>query len=333
MPNVEMSHIILDEGRLRELPVRQRLDKCTAIIQNETDESLRWDAVWLAGEIAELNSNSPLYDEVVGLMSWVLEHETNGVVKHEACYQIAARDMRSLIQNLIQTALNDASIVAKHEAIESLGLMRAFDAKNLIAKSLDDPNPDVRETASFVMKRLERLQKLKEKYVPSKMSHIILDEGRLRELPVRQRLDKCTAIIQNETDESLRWDAVWLAGEIAELNSNSPLYDEVVGLMSWVLEHETNGVVKHEACYQIAARDMRSLIQNLIQTALNDASIVAKHEAIESLGLMRAFDAKNLIAKSLDDPNPDVRETASFVMKRLERLQKLKEKYVPSTIL
>ena len=168
-PYLEMSHIILDEGKLRNLPFRERLDKCTMTIKNEIDESLRWDAVWLAGEIAEMNPNTPLFDEVADLMAWVLKNDNNGVVKHEACYQIAARNMRNKIPDLVQTAFNDNSVIAKHEAIESLGLMRAFDSKDMIMNSLADPNPDVRETAAFVIKRLERLQKIKENYVPSKV--------------------------------------------------------------------------------------------------------------------------------------------------------------------
>jgi len=164
-----MSNIILDENKLRDLPFKIRLEKCKSILGNESDESMRWDAVWLAGEIAELNPNTPLFDEVSDLMVWVLQNDDNGVVKHEACYQIAARNMRNKIPDLVQTALNDKSVIAKHEAIESLGLMRAFDTKDLIAKNLDDPNPEVRETAVFVMKRLARLQNAKGTYKSSKI--------------------------------------------------------------------------------------------------------------------------------------------------------------------
>jgi HEAT repeat protein len=49
-------------------------------------------------------------------------------------------------------------VLAKHEAIESLGLMRAFEAESLIKKALDDPSEDVRATAAFVLKRFERLR-------------------------------------------------------------------------------------------------------------------------------------------------------------------------------
>jgi len=172
-PDLEMSNIILDECKLRDLPFRHRLDKCTLIIKNETDESLRWDAVWLAGEIAELNPNTQLFDEVAELMTWVLKNDDNGVVKHEACYQIAARNMRNKIPDLIETALNDTSVIAKHEAIESLGLMRAFDSKDLLLKALDCPDPNVKETAAFVLKRLSRLEKLETKNKEYRPSSII----------------------------------------------------------------------------------------------------------------------------------------------------------------
>ena len=164
----------------------------------------------------------------------------------------------------------------------------------------------------------------------------ILDEQNLRQLPVRERLIQCTDIIKNSKDESLRWDAVWLAGEISEnTTSDDPLFHQVADLMVWVLQHDDNGVVKHEACYQIAARNMRQKIPDLVQTALFDKSTIAKHEAIESLGLMRAFDSKDLIVKALEDPSYDVRETAAFVLKRLQRLEQLKNngKYIPSEIL
>jgi HEAT repeat protein len=59
---------------------------------------------------------------------------------------------------------------------------------------------------------------------------------------------------------------------------------------------------------------------------------LAKHEAIESLGLMRAYEAEPLIRKALDDPSVDVRETALFVLKRFERLRNCGV-YSPSNII
>lgn len=168
-PILEMSNIILDDNNLRMLAPEERLSRCELILKNEKDESLRWDAIWLAGELADgSNTTDLMFNKVADLMVWVLQNDDNGVVKHEACYQIAARNMRNKIPDLIETALHDKSIVARHEAIEALGLMRAFEAEDIIKKSIDDPSRDVKETALFVFKRFRRL-KNKGEYQPSKI--------------------------------------------------------------------------------------------------------------------------------------------------------------------
>ncbi|MBC8516877.1 MAG: HEAT repeat domain-containing protein [Nitrosopumilus sp.] len=161
----------------------------------------------------------------------------------------------------------------------------------------------------------------------------IYDENKLRELPVDMRLSTCEHIIKNDSDESKRWDAIWLVGEIAEKRDvEDPVFLKAADLMEWVLKNDDNGVVKHEACYQIAGRNMRTKIPVLVESALNDKSILTKHEAIESLGLMRAFEAIDLIRDAEIDPSIDVRETARFVIKRLQRLQNQGE-YKPADIL
>ena len=161
----------------------------------------------------------------------------------------------------------------------------------------------------------------------------IYDENKLRELPVDERLSMCERIIKNDIDESKRWDAIWLVGEMAEKrDAEDPIFVKAADLMEWTLKNDDNGVVKHEACYQIAGRNMRSKIPVLVESALNDKSILTKHEAIESLGLMRAFEAVDLIRDAEVDPSIDVRETARFVIKRLQRLQNQGE-YKPADIL
>jgi HEAT repeat protein len=160
LPKLAMALLILDDNEIRTLPINDRLERCRQIIENEQDESKRWDAVWLAGEIAENRTEGDqVFDKVSEIMAWVLENDDNNVVKHEACYQIAARNMRSKIPALINAALNDKSGLTKHEALESLGLMRATEAIDLIRDALEDPNEDVKQTAAFVVKRLERMKK------------------------------------------------------------------------------------------------------------------------------------------------------------------------------
>ena len=161
--------LILDDNNIRELPPDEKLKICQEIARNEKDESKRWDAVWLAGEIAEnRNECDPIFNEIADMMGWVLENDDNNVVKHEACYQIAARNMRKKIPDLIRAALYDESGLTKHEALESLGLMRAIEAIDLIRDATNDPSPDVRQTAVFVIKRLRRMEQIGE-YTPSKV--------------------------------------------------------------------------------------------------------------------------------------------------------------------
>ncbi len=161
----------------------------------------------------------------------------------------------------------------------------------------------------------------------------VLDESKLRDLPDEQRFTTCEQILKNDTDESKRWDAVWLVGELAEnKNEDDPMFEKVAELIEWVMKNDDNGVVKHEACFQIAARNMRNRIHVLVNAALYDTSILTKHEAIESLGLMRAFEVEDTIKKALDDQSADVRQTAEFVLKRFARLKNQGE-YKPYNIL
>jgi HEAT repeats len=150
--------IIFDEYDMRKLPPRERLDKIKQILKNKGDESIRWDSVWLAGEITEvIDINDPIFPEIADLLVWVLLNDDNIIVKHEAAFQIGVRNMRAKIPYLIKSALNDKSELVRHEAIEALGLMRAHGCKETLRKMLEDPSDAVRETAAFVLKRLDRL--------------------------------------------------------------------------------------------------------------------------------------------------------------------------------
>jgi len=161
----------------------------------------------------------------------------------------------------------------------------------------------------------------------------VLDENNLRELPDEQRFTICEHILKNDNDESKRWDAVWLVGELAEnKNEDDPMFRKVGELIEWIMKNDDNGIVKHEACFQIAARNMREKVHVLVNAVLYDTSILTKHEALESLGLMRAFEVEDTIKKALDDQSLDVRETAEFVLKRFARLKNQGE-YKPYAIL
>ena len=117
--------LIFDEYQVRRLPPAERLDKIKQILRSEKDESIRWDGVWLAGEITDgMDTEDPMFAEVADLLAWVLANDVNGIVKHEASFQIAARNMRKKIPNLIHSAIYDGSEITRHESIEALGLIR-----------------------------------------------------------------------------------------------------------------------------------------------------------------------------------------------------------------
>jgi len=148
---------IFDEYDLRKMKPKERIVHCKEILRNEKDDSLRWDAVWIAGEIVEHEGeNGPFFDEVSDLMGWVLRNDDSGVVKHEACYQIAMRKMNKKIPDLINSALNDSNALVTHEAVEALGILNALDSKELITKCLTSSNLDIRQTIEFVLRRKER---------------------------------------------------------------------------------------------------------------------------------------------------------------------------------
>ena len=161
----------------------------------------------------------------------------------------------------------------------------------------------------------------------------IFDENKIREMSAEIRFKTCKEILENERDESKRWDAVWMVGELIEgLDEKNNFRSLVADLFEWVLRNDTNGVVKHEASFQIAARNLRQKIPVLTDIALNDTSMLSRHEAIEALGLMRAFETEDIIKKIAEDSCVDIRETAKFVVKRFQRLKECGE-YIPSSIL
>ena len=154
-----MTQLALDDHRIREFPLEKRVEIIEQIFKNSDDESLRWDAVWLAGEIPEqVGLKGPLFDKVADIYAWVLKNDDNAVVRHEVCYQIAGRNMRKKIPDLVEAGLQDKSALVRHEAIECLGIIRAFDHMDAMKKALEDPSPYVVETARMVLKRMERYQ-------------------------------------------------------------------------------------------------------------------------------------------------------------------------------
>lgn len=165
-----MVNFLLDENEIRNLPLEKRYEHCSNVIKTNPDQSMRWDNVWLTGEIVqEIDSDNPLYEKIERLYTWSLLNDKDPVVKHEVCYQIAGHNMRSLIPLLINCALDEnQDVLTRHEAIESLGLMRAYETESEIEKIAGSKaNEAVVKTAKFVLKRFDRLKKSGMPYIPA----------------------------------------------------------------------------------------------------------------------------------------------------------------------
>jgi len=150
---------VYEQSNLFKLSFRQRIDECTAIIKNSGDESLRGEAVWVLGATASEIANDDAIKDMIGdLLEFVIVSDFNDVVKHEACFQLGEYNFKKKIPVLVQAALNDRSELVRHEAVEALGLIQAFDERPVIMKALQDEKECVRQTAVFVLKQLDRLE-------------------------------------------------------------------------------------------------------------------------------------------------------------------------------
>lgn len=142
---------------IKNLPLEERFLRLEEIFKTSNDESERWDAVWLAGEIpVEVGLKGPLFEKTTDLFAWVLKNDDNDVVRHEVCYQIAARNMRRIIPELAHAANYDPSPLVRHEATECLMIIRATDQMEAMKRSCQDENESVRNTAELVLKRMKR---------------------------------------------------------------------------------------------------------------------------------------------------------------------------------
>lgn len=159
----------LTENRLNELDPETRLEVSIEKITNgKNSESQRWDCLIIISELyVKLKKNQypklgkqkikKMVSKIESTLKWMIYNEKNCVVHHEVAYQVAARNISPLIPDMVDAALHSKSIVSRHEYLECLGVMKAFDElKKIIPKSLKDKNPDVKQTAQFAQDRLSR---------------------------------------------------------------------------------------------------------------------------------------------------------------------------------
>lgn len=163
----ELADANLTENRLNELDPETRLEISIEKIKNgKNSESQRWDCLIIISELyVKLKKNQhkelgtrkikKMISKIESTLKWMIHNEENCVVHHEVAYQVAARNITQLIPDMIDAALHSKSIVSRHEYLECLGVMKAFDElEEVIPIALKDKNPDVRQTAEFAKDRL-----------------------------------------------------------------------------------------------------------------------------------------------------------------------------------
>lgn len=165
----------LTENNLNELPPRTRLAISIEKIKNgKNSESQRWDCLIIISElyvkltkkiVPDISDREipKMLSDIESTLKWMIYNEKNCVVHHEVAYQIAARNMTNLIPDMVYAALHSGSVVSRHEFLECLGVMKAFDdLQKIMPLALKDPNPDVRQTAEFASDRMKRYAKEKD---------------------------------------------------------------------------------------------------------------------------------------------------------------------------
>jgi len=159
----------LTENRLNELDPETRLKVSVEKITNgKNSESQRWDCLIIISELyVKLKKNQypdlgkqkikKMISKIELTLKWMIYNEKNCVVHHEVAYQVAARNITNLIPYMVDAALHSKSVVSRHEYLECLGVMKAFDElKKILPRVLKDKNSDVRDTAQFAKDRLSR---------------------------------------------------------------------------------------------------------------------------------------------------------------------------------
>ena len=161
-PLLAMATQILDEIQLRSMPITERFHFCENIIKHDSDASFRGEALWVVGEIVkQIQRDDPLMKSISNLFRWVLDNEFDIFVRHEACFEVGEAGFSEHETKLVDIILDkNEDPVVRHEAIEGLGLLRAYHLTWVLEECAKEDNVSVRDTALFMLARFKRLQKI-----------------------------------------------------------------------------------------------------------------------------------------------------------------------------
>lgn len=90
----------------------------------------------------------------------VLKNDENELVRHEAAFSLGQMCFSSCISPLADATLHDTSMFVRHEAAIALGVIGSKEAKAVLEKALNDPEPPVVESAVVALSNIEFMEKL-----------------------------------------------------------------------------------------------------------------------------------------------------------------------------
>ena len=90
----------------------------------------------------------------------VLKNDENELVRHEAAFSLGQMCLSICVPPLADATLHDPSMFVRHEAAIALGVIGSKDAKAVLEKALNDPEPPVVESAVVALSNIEFMEKL-----------------------------------------------------------------------------------------------------------------------------------------------------------------------------
>jgi HEAT repeat protein len=98
----------------------------------------------LCSMLGELRMN-----EYTKLLIELLDKDPSACVRHEAAFALGHFGTPEVVEALKEAALNDRSVLVRHEA--TLALARFPGVQETLEHALNDPSPDVRESAEVAL--------------------------------------------------------------------------------------------------------------------------------------------------------------------------------------
>ncbi|MCS7110027.1 MAG: HEAT repeat domain-containing protein [Candidatus Caldarchaeum sp.] len=103
--------------------------------------------------------------------------------------------------------------------------------------------------------------------------------------------------------------------------------DYVADLVRVLLEDE-NPIVRHEAAYSLGQLGYREAIPYLVRSMKTDPHPIVRHESAIALGVIGREEPVPDLLEALEDPSPEVVDSAVIALSNIEFCKKLFEKPV-----